>query len=94
MVPNTCGSADDIFGLNRHWLEEFAGSPVEDLRCAVPFKIQGACRFADERGCQGRSEDRVVQKSGWALSPVHKKVLDAMDKGLRVEEGGGCKGKT
>src|ERR1700757_3502468 len=31
--------ADDIFGLNRHWLQDFARC-VEELGCAIPFKIQ------------------------------------------------------
>jgi anaerobic magnesium-protoporphyrin IX monomethyl ester cyclase len=76
--------ADDIFGLNRHWLEDFALA-VEDFRCAVPFKIQAradlltsdASRALKRAGC---SEVWMGVESG---SP---KVLEAMDKELRVEE--------
>jgi radical SAM superfamily enzyme YgiQ (UPF0313 family) len=76
--------ADDIFGLNRHWLEEFALA-VEDFRCAVPFKIQAradlltreALRALRRAGC---SEVWMGVESG------SQKVLDAMDKGLRVED--------
>jgi anaerobic magnesium-protoporphyrin IX monomethyl ester cyclase len=76
--------ADDIFGLNRRWLEEFALT-VENFRCALPFKIQArsdlvtseAARALRRAGC---SEVWMGVESG------SQKVLDAMDKGLRVEE--------
>jgi len=76
--------ADDIFGLNRHWLDDFAAA-VERLQCAVPFKIQAradlltreAVRALKRAGCQ---EVWMGAESG------SQKVLDAMDKGLRVEE--------
>jgi radical SAM superfamily enzyme YgiQ (UPF0313 family) len=76
--------SDDIFGLNRHWLEEFALA-VENFRCALPFKIQAradlltkeAARALRRAGC---SEVWMGVESG------SQKVLDAMDKGLRVEE--------
>jgi anaerobic magnesium-protoporphyrin IX monomethyl ester cyclase len=76
--------ADDIFGLNRHWLEEFA-SAVESFHCAVPFKVQAradlinneTAGFLRRAGC---AEVWMGVESG------SQKVLDAMDKGLRVEE--------
>ncbi len=76
--------ADDIFGLNRHWLEEFALA-VEDLRCAVPFKIQARADLLT------REAVRALRRSGcsevWmGIESGSQKVLDAMDKGLRVEE--------
>jgi len=76
--------ADDIFGLNRHWLEHFALA-VESLGCALPFKIQArADLLTPEAICAlrraGCSEVWMGVESG------SQKVLDAMDKGLRVEE--------
>jgi anaerobic magnesium-protoporphyrin IX monomethyl ester cyclase len=76
--------ADDIFGLNRHWLEEFALA-VEDFRCMLPFKIQARADLLTREAAQalrraGCSEVWMGVESG------SQKVLDAMDKGLRVEE--------
>ena len=76
--------ADDIFGLNRHWLEEFALA-VENFRCAVPFKIQARADLLT------REAARALRRAGcsevWmGVESGSQKVLDAMDKGLRVEE--------
>jgi radical SAM superfamily enzyme YgiQ (UPF0313 family) len=76
--------ADDIFGLNRHWLDEFALA-VEDFRCTVPFKIQARADLLT------REAARALRRAGcsevWmGVESGSQKVLDAMDKGLRVEE--------
>jgi anaerobic magnesium-protoporphyrin IX monomethyl ester cyclase len=76
--------ADDIFGLNRHWLQEFAFA-VESLDAAVPFKIQARADLLTQESAAalrraGCSEVWMGVESG------SQKVLDAMDKGLRVEE--------
>jgi radical SAM superfamily enzyme YgiQ (UPF0313 family) len=76
--------ADDIFGLNRHWLADFALA-VEDFQCALPFKIQAradlltsdAARALKRAGC---SEVWMGVESG------SQQVLDAMDKELHVDE--------
>jgi anaerobic magnesium-protoporphyrin IX monomethyl ester cyclase len=76
--------ADDIFGLNRHWLREFALA-VESLGAAVPFKVQARADLLTQESAvalkrAGCSEVWMGVESG------SQKVLDAMDKGLRVEE--------
>lgn len=76
--------ADDIFGLNRHWLQEFAFA-VESLDAAVPFKIQARADLLTKENASalkraGCSEVWMGVESG------SQKVLDAMDKALRVEE--------
>lgn len=76
--------ADDIFGLNRHWLEEFAVA-VEQLGCATPFKVQAR---ADLLSAEAAS---ALKRAGcgevWmGVESGSQKILDAMDKGLRVEE--------
>jgi radical SAM superfamily enzyme YgiQ (UPF0313 family) len=76
--------ADDIFGLNRHWLQEFARS-VEQLHCAMPFKIQARADLLTKESVEalrraGCTEVWMGVESG------SQKVLDAMEKGLRVEE--------
>ncbi len=76
--------ADDIFGLNRHWLEDFALA-VERLHAAVPFKVQAradlmtsdAAKALRRAGC---SEVWMGVESG------SQKILNAMDKGLLVED--------
>jgi anaerobic magnesium-protoporphyrin IX monomethyl ester cyclase len=76
--------ADDIFGLNRHWLRDFAVG-VESLRCAVPFKVQARADLITSETANalkraGCSEVWMGVESG------SQKVLDAMDKGLQIEE--------
>ncbi|MFI5096458.1 MAG: B12-binding domain-containing radical SAM protein [Candidatus Acidiferrales bacterium] len=76
--------ADDIFGLNRHWVKEFALC-VEEQHCAVPFKIQARADLMTKEIAQalrraGCAEVWMGAESG------SQKVLDAMEKGLRVEE--------
>jgi anaerobic magnesium-protoporphyrin IX monomethyl ester cyclase len=76
--------ADDIFGLNRHWLQDFANA-VEQLQCAVPFKVQARADLLTSESV------RALKRAGCAevwmgVESGSQKVLDAMDKGLRVEE--------
>lgn len=76
--------ADDIFALNRHWTQQFAVE-VKKRDAAVPFKIQARADLltADtvaalkQAGC---AEVWMGVESG------SQKILDAMDKGLQVEE--------
>ena len=76
--------ADDIFGLQAKWVLEFADA-VETLDAAVPFKMQsrvdlmtGATTAALRRS--GCSEVWMGVESG------AQKILNAMDKGIRVEQ--------
>jgi anaerobic magnesium-protoporphyrin IX monomethyl ester cyclase len=76
--------ADDIFGLNRHWLQDFAAA-VERLRCAVPFKVQARADLITSEAAS------ALKRAGCAevwmgVESGSQKVLDAMDKGLQVEE--------
>jgi anaerobic magnesium-protoporphyrin IX monomethyl ester cyclase len=76
--------ADDIFGLNRHWLEDFSCA-VEKLRCAVPFKVQARADLLTSESV--RSLRRAGCAEIWmGVESGSQKVLDAMDKGLRVGE--------
>ncbi len=76
--------ADDIFALNRHWTQQFARE-VRKRNCRVPFKIQARAdlltadtvRALRDAGC---AEVWMGVESG------SQKILDAMDKGLLVEE--------
>jgi anaerobic magnesium-protoporphyrin IX monomethyl ester cyclase len=76
--------ADDIFGLKRGWLEEFARA-VENLHCAVPFKIQARADLMTREAAS--SLRRAGCAEVWmGVESGSQKVLDAMDKGLRVEQ--------
>jgi len=89
LLQNTHGAqhlwfADDIFGLNRHWLDEFARE-VSKRNCAVPFKIQARADLLDKNAAI------ALKRAGCAevwmgLESGSQKVLDAMDKGLQVED--------
>jgi anaerobic magnesium-protoporphyrin IX monomethyl ester cyclase len=76
--------ADDIFGLNRHWLEELAAA-IEASGCVTPFKIQARADLLT------RESVRALKRAGCAevwmgVESGSQKILDAMDKGLRAEE--------
>ncbi len=76
--------ADDIFGLNRRWLQEFALA-VEALHAAVPFKVQARADLMTRQAAQ------ALHRAGCAevwmgVESGSQKVLNAMDKGLHVEE--------
>jgi anaerobic magnesium-protoporphyrin IX monomethyl ester cyclase len=76
--------ADDIFGLRPKWVRELA-TEVERLDAAVPFKMQsrvdlmtsGNVNSLRRAGC---AEVWMGAESG------SQKILDAMDKGTRVEQ--------
>jgi radical SAM superfamily enzyme YgiQ (UPF0313 family) len=76
--------ADDIFALNRRWIQEFAEA-VEEFDCRIPFKIQA-------RADRLNSETvRALKRAGCAevwmgVESGSQKVLDAMEKGLRTEQ--------
>lgn len=73
---------DDVFGLNHHWVEEFA-SEVTKRNAAVPFKIQSRADLMDKQTVQhlktaGCAEVWMGVESG------SQAVLNAMDKGLKL----------
>lgn len=74
---------DDIFALNRHWIEEFAAEVIrQDAR--VPFKVQSRADLMHEDIVEnlriaGCAEVWMGVESG------AQKILDAMDKNLRLD---------
>lgn len=73
---------DDVFALNHHWVQQFAVE-IETRNCAIPFKIQSRADLM--------SEDNVtaLKRAGCAevwmgVESGSQKILDAMDKGLRL----------
>ncbi|MBI4165877.1 MAG: B12-binding domain-containing radical SAM protein [Acidobacteria bacterium] len=76
--------ADDTFGLQSKWVDELAGQ-VEQRQAAVPFKMQ--CR-AD---LMKESTVNALRHAGCAevwmgVESGSQKILDAMEKGLQVEQ--------
>ena len=76
--------ADDIFGLRASWVREFADA-VEKLDAALPFKMQSRVDLMTPTNV------RALARSGCAeawlgVESGSQKILDAMDKGTRVEQ--------
>jgi radical SAM superfamily enzyme YgiQ (UPF0313 family) len=75
--------ADDVFALNRHWIQEFAAF-IEEKKCAIPFKIQSradlmSLETVDALRRAGCAEVWMGAESG------AQSILNAMEKGQRVE---------
>jgi anaerobic magnesium-protoporphyrin IX monomethyl ester cyclase len=76
--------ADDIFGLRAKWVRELA-LEVEKLDAAVPFKMQSRVDLMTV------DTVRALRRAGCAevwlgVESGSQKILDAMDKGTRVEQ--------
>jgi anaerobic magnesium-protoporphyrin IX monomethyl ester cyclase len=73
---------DDVFALNRHWVEEFA-SAVESNGEVVPFKIQSRADLMSD------ATVAALQRAGCAevwmgVESGSQKILDAMKKQLKL----------
>jgi anaerobic magnesium-protoporphyrin IX monomethyl ester cyclase len=76
--------SDDVFALNRHWVQEFAVE-VNRRDAALPFKIQSRADLMTDQTVA------ALQAAGccevWmGVESGSQKILDAMDKGLRLAE--------
>jgi anaerobic magnesium-protoporphyrin IX monomethyl ester cyclase len=76
--------ADDIFGLRAKWVRELA-LEVENLNAAVPFKMQSRVDLMSVDNV------RALRRAGCAevwmgAESGSQKILDAMDKGTRVDQ--------
>ena len=74
--------SDDVFALNRHWVQEFAAE-VSKRDAALPFKIQSRADLMTEETVAslktaGCAEIWMGVESG------SQKILDAMEKGLNI----------
>jgi radical SAM superfamily enzyme YgiQ (UPF0313 family) len=73
---------DDVFALDRHWVEEFANA-VESHGEVVPFKIQSRADLMSEATVS------ALKRAGCAeiwmgVESGSQKILDAMKKGLKL----------
>jgi anaerobic magnesium-protoporphyrin IX monomethyl ester cyclase len=82
--PDHVWFADDIFGLQPKWVAEFARE-VEERGARIPFTIQTRADLMTEVAVAGLARAGCVE--AWlGAESGSQKVLDAMDKGIRVEE--------
>ena len=82
--PDHLWFADDIFALSPAWTYVFADE-VEDRSAQIPFKMQSRCDLMT------RNTVSALRRAGCAevwmgAESGSQKVLDAMDKGIRVEQ--------
>jgi radical SAM superfamily enzyme YgiQ (UPF0313 family) len=75
---------DDVFALNHHWVQEFANE-IEAMHCALPFKIQSRADLMTHTTVAGLKRAGCTEVWMGAESGSQK-ILNAMDKGLRVSD--------
>jgi anaerobic magnesium-protoporphyrin IX monomethyl ester cyclase len=76
--------ADDIFGLRPKWVSELA-SEVEKLDAALPFKMQSRVDLMTPNNTSALRRAGCVEVWMGAESGSQK-ILDAMDKGTRIDQ--------
>lgn len=81
--PDQLWFADDIFGLSGKWTREFAAC-VERRGAQVPFKMQSRCDLMTRDTVDALERAGCVEVWMGAESGSQR-ILDAMEKGLRVE---------
>jgi len=78
--------ADDLFGINPRWVHELADH-VERRGAAVPFKMQSRADLIQSPTAAALARAGCVEV--WmGVESGSQKILDAMQKGLRVEQVG------
>ncbi len=84
LAPDHLWFADDIFGLQPRWVAEFAGE-VESRDASIPFMIQSRVDLMTDKAVRGLARAGCVEV--WmGVESGSQKILDAMDKGTRVEQ--------
>ena len=83
-APDHIWFADDIFGLQPRWVAEFADE-VEARDAAMPFTIQSRADLMTEPR-RRRPRPRRLREVWLGAESGSQKILDAMDKGTRVEQ--------
>jgi radical SAM superfamily enzyme YgiQ (UPF0313 family) len=84
LTPDHIWFADDIFGLQPSWVEEFAAR-VEALNARLPFTVQSRADLMTDESVRalataGCREVWLGAESG------SQRVLDAMDKGIKIDD--------
>jgi anaerobic magnesium-protoporphyrin IX monomethyl ester cyclase len=83
-APDHIWFADDIFGLRPAWTVEFARAVI-DLDGALPFQVQSRVDLLTDAAVDGLARAGCVEV--WmGVESGSQPVLDAMEKGIRVED--------
>ena len=82
--PNQVWFADDIFGLSAAWAREFAAQ-VERQGARIPFRMQSRCDLMTRDTVEALARAGCVEVWMGAESGSQR-ILDAMEKGIRVEQ--------
>jgi radical SAM superfamily enzyme YgiQ (UPF0313 family) len=82
--PDQIWFADDIFALSARWTQEFAAA-VEKLDARVPFKMQSRCDLMT-RGTVAALARAGCAEVWMGAESGSQKILDAMDKDIRVAQ--------
>ncbi len=81
--PDHIWFADDIFALSAKWTFEFAEA-VEKLNAQIPFKMQSRCDLMTRQTVSALK--RAGCREIWmGAESGSQRILDAMEKGIRVE---------
>ncbi|MCL4704776.1 B12-binding domain-containing radical SAM protein [bacterium] len=82
--PDHFWFSDDIFGLKPGWVERF-GDAVKEANAVTPFKIQARVDLLHEEAVIGLK--KAGCKTVWVgAESGSQKILDAMEKGTKVEQ--------
>ena len=83
-APDQVWFADDIFGLSGKWTREFAAC-VERRGARIPFRMQSRCDLMTRETVEALARAGCVEVWMGAESGSQR-ILDAMEKGIRVEQ--------
>jgi anaerobic magnesium-protoporphyrin IX monomethyl ester cyclase len=76
--------ADDLFGINDRWVQDLAGH-VERHDAAVPFKMQSRADLMQKETAAALARAGCVEVLT-GVESCSQKILDAMQKGTRVDQ--------
>jgi radical SAM superfamily enzyme YgiQ (UPF0313 family) len=82
--PDRIWFADDIFALSPRWAIEFA-SAVRELDTRIPFRMQSRCDLMT-RGAVAALAGAGCQEVWMGAESGSQRILDAMNKGIRVQD--------
>lgn len=82
--PDHIWFADDIFALSQQWTHEFA-SEVETLGAQIPFHMQSRCDLMT-RQTVAALRRAGCQEVWMGVESGSQQILDAMEKGTRLEQ--------
>lgn len=83
--PDHIWFADDIFGLKPEWIEEFSKA-LDKLKIKIPYKIQSRADLIDKEKTVLALASSGCETVWMGAESGSQKILDAMDKGTRIEQ--------